>query len=107
MDNDPILGSVMIFAGNFAPRGYLYCNGATLSIMQNQALFSILGVQYGGDGVSNFKLPDLRPDVIEYQVTLSPEKVVGVVPVVKGKREWQENEPKWLIATEGLYPSRP
>lgn len=56
----PYLGEIMIFAGNFAPKGYAFCNGKLLSISQNQALYSILGTTYGGDGVNTFALPDLR-----------------------------------------------
>ena len=57
---EPFLGSLMIFAGNFAPRGWAFCNGQLLSIAQNTALFSLLGTTYGGDGVTTFALPDLR-----------------------------------------------
>jgi len=56
---DPLLGSIMLFAGNFAPRGFQLCQGQLLSIAQNQALFAILGTTYGGDGVSTFALPNL------------------------------------------------
>lgn len=57
---DPIMGTIMLFTGNFAPRGWLTCEGQLLSISQNTALFSIIGTTYGGDGVQTFKLPDLR-----------------------------------------------
>ncbi|HZZ91165.1 MAG TPA: tail fiber protein [Usitatibacter sp.] len=56
----PYLGEIKMFAGNFAPRGYAFCNGQLLSIAQNTALFSLLGTTYGGNGVSTFGLPDLR-----------------------------------------------
>src|SRR3981189_2971537 len=58
--NEPYLGSIGIFAGNFAPRGYALCQGQILSIAQNTALFSILGTTYGGNGQTTFALPDLR-----------------------------------------------
>lgn len=54
------LGIIKIFAGSFAPRGWLDCNGQLLAISQNTALFSILGTTYGGDGITTFALPDLR-----------------------------------------------
>lgn len=54
------MGIIKLFAGNFAPRGFYTCEGQTLQISQYTALFSILGTTYGGDGVSTFKLPDLR-----------------------------------------------
>src|SRR4051794_35308780 len=58
--NDSYLGQIMLFAGNFAPVGWALCNGQLLPINQNQALFAVIGTMYGGDGVSNFALPDLR-----------------------------------------------
>lgn len=57
---EPILGEIKIFAGNFAPKGWFTCEGQTLNIAQYTALFSLLGTTYGGDGVTTFKLPDLR-----------------------------------------------
>lgn len=57
---DPYLGEIMLFAGTFCPRGYVECNGALLPIAQNSALFAILGTTYGGDGQTNFAMPDLR-----------------------------------------------
>lgn len=53
---EEMIGVIKLFAGNFAPRGFLYCNGALLSIAQNQALFSILGTTYGGDGITTFEI---------------------------------------------------
>ena len=57
---DPFIGEIVMFAGNFAPRGWALCDGQLLSISANQALFSILGTTYGGDGRTTFALPDLR-----------------------------------------------
>ena len=57
---DEFIGIVKIFAGNFAPRGWMFCQGQLLSIAQNTALFSILGTTYGGNGQTTFGLPDLR-----------------------------------------------
>jgi len=57
---DPFIGQLMMFAGNFAPRGWAFCEGQLLPIAQNTALFSILGTMYGGDGRTTFGLPDLR-----------------------------------------------
>lgn len=58
--DDELMGVIKVFAGNFPPRGYMFCNGALLSISQNTALFSILGTTYGGDGISTFALPNLN-----------------------------------------------
>lgn len=54
------LAMVKMFAGNFAPKYYMYCSGQLLAISQNTALFSLLGTTYGGDGQTTFSLPDLR-----------------------------------------------
>lgn len=56
---EAFLGEIRIFAGNFAPKGWALCNGQLLPIAQNTALFSLLGVLYGGDGKTNFALPNL------------------------------------------------
>ena len=57
---EPFIGQVMLFAGNFAPRGWAFCEGQLMAISSNAALFSILGTTYGGDGRTTFALPDLR-----------------------------------------------
>jgi microcystin-dependent protein len=74
-----ILGMVYMFAGNFAPEGYAMCDGQLLPINVNQALFSIVGTTYGGDGITNFALPKLSPPA------------PGA---------------NYIIATNGIYPSR-
>ncbi|RYD92914.1 MAG: phage tail protein, partial [Sphingobacteriales bacterium] len=61
------IGEIKMFAGNFAPSGWAMCNGQLLSIAQNQALFSILGTTYGGNGVTTFALPDMRGRVPMHQ----------------------------------------
>jgi microcystin-dependent protein len=58
--SNPFVAEIRIFAGNFAPRGWAFCNGQLLPISQNTALFSLLGTFYGGDGKSTFALPDLQ-----------------------------------------------
>ena len=57
---DPFVAEIRIFAGNFAPKGWAFCDGQLLPISQNTALFSLLGTTYGGNGKSNFALPDLQ-----------------------------------------------
>jgi microcystin-dependent protein len=56
----PFVGEIRIFAGNFPPRNWAFCNGQLLAISQNTALFSLLGTTYGGNGTSNFALPNLQ-----------------------------------------------
>ncbi len=57
---EPFIGQIVMFAGNFAPRSWAFCDGQLLAISSNTALFSILGTTYGGDGRTTFALPDLR-----------------------------------------------
>jgi microcystin-dependent protein len=57
---EPFLGSMFWFSFGYAPKGYAMCNGQLLPINQNQALFALLGTTYGGNGTTNFALPDLR-----------------------------------------------
>ena len=61
--SNPYVGEIRIFAGNFAPVGWAFCNGQLLAIASNTALFSILGTTYGGDGKSTFALPNLQSSV--------------------------------------------
>ncbi len=58
--SDPYVGEIRMFGGTFAPLNWAFCDGSLLPISQNQALFSLLGTFYGGDGVRTFALPDLR-----------------------------------------------
>jgi microcystin-dependent protein len=60
---DPFVAEIRIFPFNFAPKGWAFCNGQLLPISQNTALFSLLGTTYGGNGQTNFALPNLRGQV--------------------------------------------
>jgi len=78
---EPFLGQIQLFAFNFAPRGWAECAGQIMAISQNTALFSLLGVNYGGDGRTTFALPDLRMNA-------------------------PDPSAKYYIALQGIYPSR-
>src|SRR4249920_3228146 len=56
----PYVGEIRMFAGNFAPAGWMFCQGQLLPISENETLFNLIGTTYGGDGQSTFALPDLR-----------------------------------------------
>jgi microcystin-dependent protein len=56
----PFLGQITMFGGNFAPRGYAFCNGQLMPISQNDALYSLIGTNYGGDGSTTFALPNMQ-----------------------------------------------
>ncbi len=57
---EPYIGEIRLFAGNFAPSGWAFCDGSLLSISENEVLFNLIGTTYGGDGQSTFAVPDLR-----------------------------------------------
>jgi hypothetical protein len=57
---DPFVGEIRLFAGTYAPQGWLACDGSQIQISENEILFTLLGTTYGGDGVRTFALPDLR-----------------------------------------------
>ena len=59
----PYVGEIRMFAGNFAPAGWAFCQGQTLPISENEVLFNLIGTTYGGDGQSTFNLPDLQSRV--------------------------------------------
>jgi len=65
--SQPYVGEIRMFAGNFAPIGWSFCNGALIAITENPTLFTLIGTTYGGDGVSTFGLPDLRGRVPIHQ----------------------------------------
>ena len=81
---EPMLGQIVLFAGNFAPNGWEFCAGQLMPINRNQALFTLLGATFGGDGKTNFALPDLR------------SQALGKGP----------NGPNYIIALVGTYPQR-
>ena len=61
---DPYIGEIRLFAGTFAPQGWSFCDGRSLSVQNYEALFSVLGTRWGGDGRTTFNLPDLRGRVV-------------------------------------------
>lgn len=82
---EPMMASIQLFAGNFAPRGWLFCDGQLLSINAHSAIFSLLGTTYGGDGRTTFALPDLRG-----RVPIGPRHGPGLTNRPLGQRSGQE-----------------
>jgi microcystin-dependent protein len=77
---EPFLAEIRLFAFNFPPRGWAFCNGQFLPINQNQALFSLLGTTYGGNGQTNFALPNLQARVpIHFGSSLGGSYLLGQV----------------------------
>ncbi|MGS2725437.1 phage tail protein [Psychroserpens sp. BH13MA-6] len=81
-----LLAQIIMFAGNFAPRGWAFCNGQLLSIAQYSSLFAIIGTTYGGDGRTTFALPDLRGRFPKH-----PGDGPGLQPVTWGEMGGKEN----------------
>lgn len=77
---DEYIGIIKLFAGNFAPRGWMFCNGQILSISQYQAVYSLLGTYYGGNGQTTFALPDLRG-----RVPVGAGQGAGLPSIVQGQ----------------------
>src|SRR3954451_1641935 len=63
----PYVGEIRMFGGNFAPAGWMFCEGQLLPISENETLFNLIGTTYGGDGQSTFALPDLRGRITLHQ----------------------------------------
>src|ERR1700722_18729562 len=82
---DPFIGEIRMFGFNFAPIGWALCQGQLLQISQNAALFSILGTQYGGNGTSNFGLPNLQG-----MVPIGQGAAPGLSPFIPGQTGGQQ-----------------
>ncbi len=93
---DPMLGEISLFAGNFTPRGWAFCDGQLLPISQNDALFSLLGTTYGGDGRTTFGLPDYRG-----RAAVGYGNGPGLSPWVWGQRTGSE----WATLSTNQLPS--
>lgn len=82
----PFIGEIRIFAGNFPPNGWMFCEGQLLPISENDALFTLLGTTYGGDGQETFALPDLRGRVPVHNGTFAGN------PFTLGEKAGTESE---------------
>ena len=85
--SEPFVGEIRMFAGNFAPRGWAFCDGQLLAVSQNDALFSLLGTIYGGDGRTTFGLPDLRG-----RIPIHAGSGPGLTPRALGAKSGSESE---------------
>lgn len=94
--SDPFIGEVRMFAGNFAPVGWAFCDGSLQAISQNDALFALIGTTYGGDGQTTFALPDLRG-----RIPLHQGQGSGLSPQVIGQLAGSET----VTLTAGQMPA--
>ena len=111
----PFVGEIRMFAGNFAPAGWSFCNGALVPIDQNPTLFNLIGTTYGGDGQSNFRLPDLRGRIPLHagashilaevegveQVTLTSQQMPGHTHTLVGSSD----APSPALGPQGSVPA--
>lgn len=109
------VGEIRLFAGNFAPQGWAFCDGKTLPVKEYQALFALLGNKHGGDGTTNFALPDLRGRV---PMAVTPDEVGKInskndnnINVVNGSPTIVQIAPPYLglyyiICVQGSFPAR-
>ncbi|SEK18994.1 Microcystin-dependent protein [Maribacter orientalis] len=93
---EPFIAQIMMFGGNFAPRGWAFCDGQLLPISQYSALFSLLGTTYGGDGRTTFGLPDLRG-----RVAIHPGNGPGLSSIRLGEKGGTETN---TLSTAQLPP---
>ena len=90
------LGTILQFGFNFAPRGWMVCHGQTLPIANNQALFALIGINFGGNGVNTFQLPDLRRKNKDGNYYKLGEIMEDGTPYIES-----------YICVAGIFPSRP
>lgn len=103
-------GEIRLFAGDFAPRGWAFCDGRLISIDRNPVLFALLGTMYGGDGITSFALPDLRgrvpvqPGQGDYQPGIQrPRARAAVGNDVQVSATLTLN---YIICLQGVFPDR-
>jgi microcystin-dependent protein len=94
--SEPFIAEIRIFAGNFAPRGWAFCNGQLLPVSQNTALFSLIGTTYGGDGRTTTALPNLKG-----RAPMHPGRGPGLTARRLGQRTGTET----VTLTEAQMPS--
>lgn len=105
---DPFVGAIALVAFNFAPEGWAFCNGQTLNISSNPALYSLLGTTYGGNGTTTFCLPDLRGRAAIHGVSdyihLGERKDAAAPATGTSPSTLTLN---YIIALQGVFPARP
>jgi len=94
--SEPFIAEIRIFAGNFAPRGWAFCNGQLLPVAQNTALFSLIGTTYGGDGRTTTALPDLQG-----RASMHPGRGPGLTSRLLGQSGGVETVPLTEAETPG------
>jgi microcystin-dependent protein len=102
----PYLGEIRIFAGNFAPAGWMFCEGQLLPISENDALFTLIGTTYGGDGETTFALPDLRGRVpVHFSSTFQLAETGGAEQITLTAQQIPNHTHPLLCAASGGIPN--
>lgn len=106
-----MLGEIRLFAGNYAPKGWAFCDGSIMSIMDNSALFAVLGTTYGGDGRYTFALPDLSnaaPGKEANSSSSNDGETQKTLELKDGKYEETISKQglNYIICIQGVFPSR-
>lgn len=100
------IGNIQQFAFGFEAGGcYVLCDGRSLPIAQFTPLFALIGCKFGGDGHTNFNVPDLRPEEKVYSATIGSNG--GQINKSSMKRNWYDDEIKSYICTQGIFPCKP
>lgn len=94
--SEPFIGEIRMFAGSFAPRGWALCDGQLMAVSQNDALFSLFGTIYGGDGRTTFGLPDLRGRIPVH---------AGTAPGLSNRRLGEKQGTENVTLTEAQLPA--
>jgi microcystin-dependent protein len=107
---EPYIGEIRMFAGNFAPAGWAFCDGQPIPISENDALFTLIGTTYGGDGQQTFNLPDLRGRVPMHQGTFAGQtftigEAAGVESVTLTTQQTPIHTHPLLCAASGGIPN--
>jgi microcystin-dependent protein len=106
--SDPYIGEIRMFGGSFAPAGWAFCNGQTLPISENDALFTLIGTTYGGDGQETFGLPNLQGRLPVHQGNgLTIGEAAGVESVTLTTQQMPTHNHTMLGSTAGASSSDP
>lgn len=104
----PYIGEIRMFAGNFAPSGWAFCDGQLIPIVENETLFTLIGTIYGGDGLLTFGLPDLRGRVpVHFGLSYQIGEFIGVEQVTLSAQQYPNHTHLLLAASEFADQSNP
>ena len=105
---EPYVGEIRMFAGNFPPNGWMFCSGALIPISENDALFTLIGTTYGGDGQETFALPNLQSRVpVHPGSTIQQAETGGVESVTLSVQQIPVHKHAWLGSNDAANTQTP